>query len=106
MKQSIEIMDRIAFRLGMTSEDKERYLWLALSGEVGEALNLVKKQWRDGYTGERRLKLIVEAADVYIYLRVLEGFYGIDLHGVAMEKMKEVEQRPFARTENDNLTLG
>jgi NTP pyrophosphatase (non-canonical NTP hydrolase) len=80
-------------------------LWLALAGKVGEACNLVKKQWRDGFTQERVEKLKTELADVYIYLRILESFYGLDVHACAQEKMKLVESRPYANPENKNLKL-
>jgi len=105
MTRSIDIMDSISARLKMTRDDKERYLWLALAGEVGEACNLVKKQWRDGFTQERVEKLKTELADVYIYLRILESFYGLDVHACAQEKMKLVESRPYANPENKNLKL-
>jgi NTP pyrophosphatase (non-canonical NTP hydrolase) len=105
MTRSIDIMDSISARLKMTPDDKERYLWLALAGEVGEACNLVKKQWRDGFTQERVEKLKTELADVYIYLRILESFYGLDVHACAQEKMKLVESRPYANPENKNLKL-
>jgi NTP pyrophosphatase (non-canonical NTP hydrolase) len=105
MTRSIEIMDQIADRLKMLPEEKERFLWLALAGEVGEACNIVKKQWRDGFTIERVEKLKTELADVYIYLRVLESFYGLDVHARAQEKMKEVETRPFARTEHSREAI-
>lgn len=100
MTRSIEIMDSISARLGMQPDDKERYLWLALAGEAGEALNIVKKQWRDGFTSERLEKLKMELADVYIYMRVLESFYGMNVHQWALEKMKEVNTRHFANPEH------
>jgi len=105
MTRSIDIMDSISARLKMTPDDKERYLWLALAGKVGEACNLVKKQWRDHFTQERVEKLKTELADVYIYLRILESFYGLDVHARAQEKMKLVESRPYANPENKNLKL-
>lgn len=105
MTQSIAIMDNISFRLKMTPDDKERYLWLALAGETGEALNLVKKQWRDGFIEDRVRLLKTELADVYIYLRVLEAFYGMNVHQWALQKMKEVEQRPFAKPEHGKGNL-
>ena len=86
-------MDKVSFRLGFLSDDdKERFLWLALAGEVGEGLNIVKKKWRDGYTETRLYELKLELADVYIYLRVLENFYGMDLDKAAAEKMTIVEK--------------
>jgi len=98
--RSTAILDQIAFRERMLPADRERYLWLAIAGEVGEACNLVKKQWRDGLTPERTKALFTEAADVYIYLRVLERFYGVNLDQLATEKMKLVETRPYASVEN------
>ena len=100
---SIAIMDTVSFRLHLTPDDKERYLWLALAGEAGEALNLVKKQWRDGFTEQRLRELKTELADVYIYLRVLESFYGMNLDLHATEKMKVVNTRPFAQPEHTVL---
>jgi NTP pyrophosphatase (non-canonical NTP hydrolase) len=100
---SITIMDQVSFRLQLTPDDKERYLWLALAGEVGEACNLVKKQWRDGFTEQRLRELKTELADVYIYLRVLESFYGMNLDLHATEKMKTVSTRPFAQPEHVTL---
>lgn len=102
---SIKIMDQVSFRLHLTPDDKERYLWLALAGEAGEALNLVKKQWRDGFTEQRLRELKTELADVYIYLRVLEAFYGMNLDLHATEKMREVETRAFAQPGFMNLNV-
>jgi NTP pyrophosphatase (non-canonical NTP hydrolase) len=102
---SIAIMDQVSFRLQLSPDDKERYLWLALAGEAGEALNLVKKQWRDGFTPDRLEKLKMELTDVYIYLRVLEAFYGMSLDQWAKVKMQEVETRPFAQPEHTSKVL-
>jgi len=103
---SITLMDQVSFRLQLTPDAKERYLRLALAGEVGEACNLVKKQWRDGFTEQRLRELKTELADVYIYLRVLEAFYGMNMDLHATEKMKIVATRQFAQPKNFTCNMG
>ncbi len=54
------------------SRDDRNFLALAFAGEVGELLNLIKKDWR-GDGGDRRQKIAEEAADSRIYLELLAG---------------------------------
>lgn len=81
----------------------ERFYWLALAGEVGEACNLVKKRWRDGprWSDATRAAnlhaLREELADVRIYTEALADLYDIDLDAECERKMREVEKRPFAQ---------
>jgi NTP pyrophosphatase (non-canonical NTP hydrolase) len=72
----------------------------ALSGEVGEMCNIIKKlnRVRDGIPGNKetpdqlRLKLKHEIADVYTYLDLLTQAAGIDLSEAVWEKFDAKSQ--------------
>lgn len=57
------------------------FMLLALSGEVGELCNIVKKVERGTleHTNEVHLDLAFEATDAFIYLLQVAGILGIDL---------------------------
>jgi len=52
---------------------------LALAGEVGEVLNVIKKMMRDGHSADLQRKLAEELADVRIYLHHVERMGGGDV---------------------------
>lgn len=75
---------------------------LALSGEVGEASNLVKKIWRgDCSLCERRADLQEEIADIFAYLLKLTYQLDFDLEQVYLEKNRKNYER-FAKYARDN----
>lgn len=84
--------------LPWTEEDR-RHLALALAGEVGEALNLIKKDWRgDAGTAERRVLLAEELADIRIYLELLAAACSVDLDAECRAKVQALYRRwPEAR---------
>ena len=60
------------------SIEDARFLALALAGEVGELLNLLKKEWRgDGEWNEG--EVFAELADIRIYLDLLARALGCNL---------------------------
>ena len=74
------------------TEDK-RFLALALAGEVGELLNLIKKEWRaesgyklpyDAETFKKECRL--ELADIRMYLELLARCFDADLDKACEEK--------------------
>jgi NTP pyrophosphatase (non-canonical NTP hydrolase) len=74
----------------------------AMCGEAGEAANVVKKLRRHecGLRGALDLPpdqlhaaLAEELADVYLYLDLLAGHYGIDLPSAIVSKFNAVSQR-------------
>jgi len=69
--------------------------WMtALTGEVGEAANVIKKVFRgDMSLDEARPALAKELADIQIYLDLLALQCGIDLGQATMEKFNEVSRR-------------
>lgn len=74
------------------SVEDQRFLTLALSGEVGEFANVVKKHWRGDYkTGETlatyRDKVEDELADIRIYLELISAAFGFDLDKAAEKKL-------------------
>lgn len=79
----------------------QRFLTLALAGEVGEFCNLVKKAWRQreygipsGKTDDELLdEMRGELADCQIYLTLLALVSGVDLEHACETKMNEVVQR-------------
>lgn len=73
------------------------YLATALSGEVGEACNLIKKWHRDGWDNEKiSLELGSELPDILIYLVMLADAAGISLQA-AYETKKRFNNERFGR---------
>ena len=77
-----------------TKED-ERFLALALCGEVGELANLIKKRWRDGLDLSSEIR--GEIYDVRIYLELLAKCFrcageAMD-HGVEAKLMQVAERQ-------------
>lgn len=74
---------------------------VALSGEVGELCNVVKKlnRSRDGLIGnketdsELQSNIAKEIADVYLYLDLLSQAAGVDLSAAIRDKFNEVSVR-------------
>ena len=64
--------------------DQWRFLALAFAGEVGELLNLIKKDWR-GDGDWRDGPVFEELADVRIYLELLATALGYDLDAACVE---------------------
>lgn len=66
----------------------------ALSGEVGEAANIIKKVRRGDLTiEEARPALAKELADVVTYLDILAKQAGINLGAATIAKFNEVSER-------------
>ena len=75
---------------------------LALSGEVGETSNLVKKIWTgDCSLCERRADLQEEIADIFAYLLKLTYQLDFDLEQAYLEKNRKNYER-FAKYARDN----
>jgi NTP pyrophosphatase (non-canonical NTP hydrolase) len=55
------------FRTFDDRREHSRYMALALAGEVGELLNLVKKEWRGDPKVLGSAALLDEASDVFVY---------------------------------------
>ncbi len=64
--------------------EHQRYMALALAGEVGEFLNLVKKEWRgDPNLGlAHQTKKLDEASDIFIYWLLLCHAHGWGIEAV------------------------
>lgn len=76
--------------------------WMvALTGEVGEAANIVKKinRYRDGISGndkgieELMENLEDELADVYIYLDHIVNYLGCDLGEIVQRKFDKTSEK-------------
>lgn len=66
----------------------------AVTGELGEAANIIKKVDRGDLTiDEARPKLAKEFADIVTYLDILAMRAGIDLGKATMDKFNEVSER-------------
>ena len=66
----------------------------AVTGELGEAANLIKKIERRDFTlDEARIELGKELADVQTYLDILAFRCGVDLGAATIEKFNEVSER-------------
>jgi NTP pyrophosphatase (non-canonical NTP hydrolase) len=69
-----------------------RFLALAMAGEAGEAANVVKKAWRDGYPVDQA-KLAEEIAGTACYLVGLASAIGLDLDAEMRKQMIAFEAR-------------
>ena len=70
---------------------------LALSGEVGETSNIVKKIWRGDFTlFEKEIELQEEIADIFSYLLKLTNQLDFDLEQAYLQKNKKNYER-FAK---------
>lgn len=74
--------------------------WMnALTGEVGEAANIIKKIDRgDMSLDEARKMLADELADIQTYLDIVAYQAGVDLCAATIEKWNRVSERVGART--------
>jgi NTP pyrophosphatase (non-canonical NTP hydrolase) len=88
------------------------YPSLGLAGEAGEAVDKVKKIWRNlgitsgrEYLATQRLELAKEIGDVMWYVAALADEIGFDLESVAamnMAKLKDRKERGVIKSEGDN----
>lgn len=74
-------------------ENPVEFYTLALSGEVGELANEVKKDMRGDNDPEFRLKVKKEMADIILYTRLLLKTFGFDADQICEEKIIEVSKR-------------
>jgi NTP pyrophosphatase (non-canonical NTP hydrolase) len=80
------------------SSTDERFLALALCGEVGELANMIKKRWRDG--DDLIDEIIDELADIRIYLELLAKCFDVEgekLDHACADKLKRVVARHRAK---------
>lgn len=81
------------------SNEDERFLSLALCGEVGELANKIKKRWRDGVDLSEEIR--DEIADARVYLELLAKCFDIEgakLDERVQKKLAEVvKRREFQR---------
>lgn len=80
---------------------------LGLTGESGEAADIIKKAWRDdGFiSDERKTKLLYELGDVMWYIAILADMLDTDLSMVAQmnfEKLADRRNRNVIHGQGDN----
>lgn len=81
------------------SEEDQRFLTVALAGEVGEFTNLVKKIWRGDFYHPadnyhvRAERIPEELADIAVYLEILARAFGVDLNEACVRKIPELLRR-------------
>jgi len=79
--------------------ERLQYLVVALSGEVGEYANIVKKASRDfenlgqSISDERKEQLAEELVDCFIYVIITANLLGIDLEKEYMKKLEKNKER-------------
>lgn len=89
----------VAKKWEVGSDEDLRFIALALSGEMGELNNLIKKAWRgDFHLKEKWTEVSDEIADVRIYLELLTRILGLDLDACCQRKTRTLLKRwPEAR---------
>ncbi len=94
-REAREISERIANKADMTilEDDTTRALYFGneLAGEVGELLNALKKQIRDG--AENDDHIAEEMADVYLTLLNFARSRGVDLEAATRAKLAKLRRR-------------
>ena len=81
------------------SNSDERFLALALCGEVGELANMIKKRWRDNANLTEEIR--DEIADIRIYLELIAKCF--DIEGDKLDR--QVEQKLLKVMAKHNITL-
>lgn len=87
----------------ITDENLEllEFLMVSLTGEVGEAANIIKKIVRGDFTlDDKRNDLQGEIADIFIYLLKISYQLGMNLEEAYMQKL-EINRRRFKKYEQD-----
>lgn len=80
------------------SNTDERFLALALCGEIGELANMIKKRWRDGVDLSEEIR--DEIADIRVYLELLAKCFGVEgekLDARVEQKLLKVVEKHKAR---------
>ena len=80
------------------SNTDERFLALALCGEVGELANYIKKRWRDGVDLTEEVR--DEIADIRVYLELIAKCFDIEgekLDERVRTKLEKVVEKHRAR---------
>ncbi len=79
--------------------ERLQYLVVALTGEIGEYANIVKKVSRDfenlhqTISEERKKELIEELVDCFIYIIITANLLDVDLEKKYFEKLEKNKQR-------------
>ncbi|MBU5688501.1 MAG: MazG nucleotide pyrophosphohydrolase domain-containing protein [Candidatus Aenigmatarchaeota archaeon] len=79
--------------------ERLQYLVVALTGEIGEYANIVKKASRDfehlkeNISEEKKKQLTEELVDCFIYIIITANLLGIDLEKEYLEKLEKNKQR-------------
>ena len=81
------------------SNSDERFLALALCGEVGELANMIKKRWRDNADLTEEIR--DEIADIRVYLELIAKCF--DIEGDKLDR--QVKQKLLKVMAKHNITL-
>ena len=84
------------FRTFDNRDEESRYMALALSGEVGEMLNIVKKHWRGDTPSVNGKALLDEASDIFIYWVLFCHAHGWTIQRVMEHADQKAERKIIA----------
>jgi NTP pyrophosphatase (non-canonical NTP hydrolase) len=95
-----ELHERMTAHLFLPySSTDERFLALAICGEVGELANMIKKRWRDG--ADLSKEICEELADIRVYLELLAKCFGVEGEKLDLQvqaKLAKVVNRRLAKS--------
>lgn len=100
-KRAARLMELIAAHAGpeclngrgpQNRVDHQRFLVVAMAGEAGEALNLVKKHWRGDYPLLDQVALADECADTANYALMALHYLGFDPFAFMVKKLEKFER--------------
>lgn len=92
------------FRTFDDRQEHRRYMALALAGEVGELLNIVKKEWRGDPKGLDGRALLDEASDIFVYWTLFCHVNGWPIQRV-MQHANEKAARKIESLEAERAAL-
>jgi NTP pyrophosphatase (non-canonical NTP hydrolase) len=97
-EEILRIHQTVVKRFLAGSVEDQRFLTMALAGEVGEFANEVKKEWRGDFKTDKEFvawaaRVRGEWADCRIYMELIAWAFGFDGDQAVTEKLQELYEK-------------